>query len=181
MPIKKVRLKKILDVTPIGNDTRRRYVAENSNHHIAIYAQLDPNGNEKRWDGVIVSLLEAYRRRTAAKRNNSYKFHRVMPLIQRTLPGAEEHLFKFSLMGGDTVELHRGCDHGKSVCVPDIYRIRTIAASGQLSLVKINDARMKKEIIAAKDWWQPTVDALRKLGCRKVVIDLQGRKRYAND
>jgi len=182
IPIKKVRLKKVLDVTPVGNDTRRRYVAESSNHHIAIYSQVDAHGKEKRWEGVIVSLLEAYQRVSAAKRTEAYKQRRrVTPIIQRSLPGAEDHQFRFSLMGGDTVELHRACDHAASICAPDTYRIRTIAASGQLSLVKITDARMKKDIIATKDWWQPGVDALRKLGCRKVVIDLQGRKRYAND
>ena len=84
-------------------------------------------------------------------------------------------------MSGDTVELHRACKHTESLCTPEIYRIRTIASNGQISVVKITDARMKKDIQAAKDWWSPTADTLRKLGCRKVVIDLQGRKRYAND
>ena len=182
IPIKKVRLKKVLDVTPIGNDTKRRYVAESSNHHIAVYAQLDAHGKEKRWEGVIVSLLEAYQRGSAAKRTEAYKkHHRVTPLIHRTLAGAEDHQFKFSIMGGDTVELHRTCDHAISVCTPEIYRIRTIAANGQISLVKITDARMKKDIQAAKEWWSPTADTLRKLDCRKVVVDLQGRRRYAHD
>jgi CRISPR-associated endonuclease Csn1 len=182
IPIKKVRLKKVLDVTPVGNETRRRYVAESSNHHVAVYAQVDATGKEKRWDGVIVSLLEAYQRISEAKRSEAYKKHRrSIPIIQRKLPGAEDLQFKFSLMGGDTVELHRNCDHANEVCKPDIYRVRTIAANGQLSLVKITDARMKKDIQAAKEWWSPTADTLRKLGCRKVVIDLQGRRRYAND
>jgi len=182
IPIKKVRLKKVLDVTPVGNETRRRYVAESSNHHIAVYAQLDAAGKEKRWDGVIVSLLEAYQRISEAKRSEAYKkYRRSILIVQRSIPGAEDLQFKFSLMGGDTVELHRTCNHEKEICNPEIYRIRTIAASGQLSLARITDARMKKEIIAAGDWWQPRVDALRKLGCRKVVVDLQGRRRYAND
>jgi CRISPR-associated endonuclease Csn1 len=182
IPIKKVRLKKVLDVTPVGNETRRRYVAESSNHHVAIYAQLDATGKEKRWDGVIVSLLEAYQRISEAKRSEAYKKHRRgASIIQRKLPGAEDLQFKFSLMGGDTVELHRNCDHASEICTPDIYRVRTIAANGQLSLVKITDARMKKDIQAAKEWWSPTADTLRKLGCRKVVIDLKGIRRYAND
>jgi CRISPR-associated endonuclease Csn1 len=182
IPIKKVRLKKVLDVTPIGNDTRRRYVAESSNHHIAIYVQLDAHGKEKRWEGVIVSLLEAYGRSSAAKRTEAYKRrHHIAPLIHRTLPGAEDLQFKFSLMGGDTVELHRKCDHAASACTPEFYRIRTIAANGQISLVRITDARMKKDIQAAKDWWSPTADTLRKLDCRKIVVDLLGRRRYAND
>jgi CRISPR-associated endonuclease Csn1 len=182
IPIKKVRLKKVLDVTPVGNDIRRRYVAESSNHHVAVYAQINAAGKEKRWDGVIVSLLEAYQRISESKRSEAYKKHRRgIPIIQRSIPGAVDLQFRFSLMGGDTVELHRNCDHAKDVCKPEIYRVRTIAASGQLSLAKITDARMKKDIIAAGDWWQPRVDALRKLGCRKVVIDLKGVRRYAND
>jgi CRISPR-associated endonuclease Csn1 len=182
IPIKKVRLKKVLDATPVGNETRRRYVAESSNHHVAVYAQLDAAGKEKRWDGVIVSLLEAYQRISEAKRSEAYKKHRrSIPVIQRSITGAEDLQFKFSLMGGDTVELHRNCDHISEVCNPEIYRVRTIAANGQLSLVKITDARMKKDIQAAKEWWSPTADTLRKLGCRKVIVDLQGRRRYAND
>jgi CRISPR-associated endonuclease Csn1 len=182
IPIKKVRLKKVLDVTPVGNDARRRYVAESSNHHVAVYAQLDAAGKEKRWDGVIVSLLEAYQRISESKRSEAYKKHRrSIPIIQRSIPDAEDLQFRFSLMGGDTVELHRSCDHAKDICKLGIYRVRTIAANGQLSLVKITDARMKKDIQAAKEWWSPTADTLRKLGCRKVVIDLKGIRRYAND
>ena len=182
IPIKKVRLKKVLDVTPVGNETRRRYVAESSNHHVAVFAQLDAAGKEKRWDGVIVSLLEAYQRISEAKRSETTKKHQPSnPIIQRKLPGTEDLQFKFSLMGGDTVELHRHCDHANEACKPDIYRVRTIAANGQLSLVKIADARMKKDIQAAKEWWSPTADTLRKLDCRKIVVDLQGRRRYAND
>jgi hypothetical protein len=181
-PIKKVRIKKVLNVTPIGNDTRRRYVAESSNHHIAIYAQLDAHGKEKRWDGIIVSLLEAYERSSAAKRTDTYRMHhRVAPIVRRTLSEDDNQQFKFSLMGGDTIKLHRRCNHAENICLPDIYRVRTIAASGQLSLVKITDARMKKDIIQSKDWWQPMVDALRKLDCRKVVVDLLGREHPAND
>ncbi len=182
IPIKKVRIRKVLDVTAIGKGPTRRYVAESNNHHVAIYAQLDAQGKDKRWDGVIVSLLEAAERSAAAQRTDAYRrFHRLTPLIQRTLPNLPNHQFKFSLMGGDTIELHRSCKHAEHTCIPEIYRVRTIAANGQISLVKITDARMKKEIQAAKNWWSPTADALRKLGCRKVVVDLLGRVHPAND
>jgi CRISPR-associated endonuclease Csn1 len=182
IPIKKVRLKKVLNVKPIGNDIKRRYVAESCNHHIALYSQMDAHGKEKRWEGIIISLMEAYRRSSAAKRTETYKkYHRVTSLVDRTPSGVENSQFKFSLMGGDTVELHRACNHIASVCIPDIYRIRTIAANGQVSLVKITDARMKKDIKAAGDWWSPSVDTLRKLDCRKVVVDLLGRVHPAND
>ncbi|HWE84221.1 MAG TPA: type II CRISPR RNA-guided endonuclease Cas9 [Terracidiphilus sp.] len=182
IPIKKVRMKKVLDVTPIGHGVTQRYVAESSNHHIAIYAQLDEHGKEKCWDGIIVSLLEAYDRLSEIKRSEAYRqHHRTASLVQRVLPDEPHQLFKFSLMGGDIVELHRHCDHFNNLCSPHLYRVRTIATNGQLSLVRITDARMKKEIQAAKDWWSPTADSLRKFSCRKVVVDLQGQRRYAND
>jgi hypothetical protein len=180
--IKKVRIRKVLDVTAIGKGVTRRYVAESNNHHVAIYVQFDAHGKEKRWDGVIVSLLEAAERSAAAQRTDVYRLHhRLTPLVQRVLPDGPGHQFKFSLMGGDTVELHRSCKHAEDICTPDIYRIRTIAANGQISLVKITDARMKKDIQAAKEWWSPTADTLRKLGCRKVVVDLLGKAHSAND
>jgi CRISPR-associated endonuclease Csn1 len=181
--IKKVRIRKVLDVTAIGKGPTRRYVAESNNHHAAVYAQLDAHGKENRWESFIVSLLEAAERSAATQRTEAYRLnHRLAPLVQRTLPDLPDHQFKFSLMGGDTVELHRSCKHSEGTCTPDIYRIRTIAANGQISLVKIADARMKKDILAVKgDWWSPTADTLRKLGCRKVVVDLLGRVHPAND
>jgi hypothetical protein len=41
--------------------------------------------------------------------------------------------------------------------------------------VRIGDARLKADIQKAKEWWSPTIDALRKLDARKVVIDSLGR------
>lgn len=181
-PIRKVRMKKVLDVTTIGNGTSPRYVAESSNHHIGIYAQIDSQGKEKRWDGVIVSLMEAYQRVADLKHTEAWKqHHRITSIIQRSLPDADDLLFKFSLMGGDTVETQKDYTERGKLYRAGIYRVRTIAANGQLSLVRIEDARMKKVIKDAKEWWSPGVDGLRKLGCRKVVIDLLGNKRYAND
>jgi PP-loop superfamily ATP-utilizing enzyme len=84
-------------------------------------------------------------------------------------------------MGGDTFETQKDYNERGKLYRAGIYRVRTIAANGQLSLVRIEDARMKKVIKDAKEWWSPGVDGLRKLGCRKVVIDLLGNKRYAND
>jgi len=102
-------------------------------------------------------------------------------VIDENHPDGSPWKFKFSLMGGDTVELHRKCSHRDGRCIPEIYRIRTIAGSGQLSMVRITDARMIKEIKDAKEWWSPRADALRKLDCRKVLIDTLGRVHSAND
>ncbi|MFZ1084361.1 MAG: hypothetical protein WAN35_05305, partial [Terracidiphilus sp.] len=97
------------------------------------------------------------------------------PLIQAIYPEPGDYTFKFSLMGGDTVLLHRDCDHNKNLCNPSIWRLRTIASNGQLALVRVNDARQKADIQKAKDWWAPNQDALRKLNATKVIIDSLGR------
>jgi CRISPR-associated endonuclease Csn1 len=169
IPIKRARINKVLDVTPIATGDRQRFVALANNHHTEIFA-LIKDDREVRWEGLPVSLFEAMQRK-----------RRKEPVVRRTHPDGPQWVFKFSLMGGDTIELHRDCDHKTGKCAPGIYRLRTIAANGQLSLVKINDARLIKDIKAVKEWWSPTADALRKFDCRKVVVDLLGRVHHAND
>lgn len=164
IPVKRVRIKKTLAVEPIAKDDRTRYVALSNNHHVTFFALLDERGKETRWDSVAVSLFEAMERKRKGQ-----------PIIQTCYAGIGDWQFKFSLMGGDTVLLHKDCDHAANLCKPSVWRLRTIAASGQLSLVMINDARLKGDIQKAKVWWQPRADALRKLVAAKVVIDSLGQ------
>jgi CRISPR-associated endonuclease Csn1 len=164
IPVKRVRIKKALSVETIGKDERTRHVALSSNHHVAIFAMLDKRGIEKRWKSIIVSLFEAMDRKRKGQ-----------PIVQTSYPEAGDYVFKFSLMGGDTVLLHKDCDHNQNPCNPSVWRLRSIAANGQLSLVRINDARPKSEIIKAKEWWSPIEDTLRELDAVKVVIDSLGR------
>lgn len=168
-PIKRVRLQKVLDVTPIASGDRERFVAVSNSHHTAIFA-LVQDDREVEWEGVPVSLYEAMERK-----------RKKQVVIDKKHPDGDPWQFKFSLMGGDTIELHRTCNHADGVCHAEIYRIRTIAGNGQLAMVKITDARLKKDIQSASEWWSPRADALRKLGCRKVVIDTLGRVHTAND
>lgn len=164
IPIKRVRIKKVLGVETIGKGERERHVALSSNHHVAIFALLDERGRETRWESIVVSLLETMERK-----------RKGLPLIQTSYPETGDYVFKFSLMGGDTVLLHKDCDHKKDLCNPSVWRLRTIGSNGQLSMVRINDARLKADIQKAKEWWSPTQDALRKLDAVKVVIDSLGR------
>ncbi len=164
IPIKRVRIKKSLGVETIGKGERARNVALSSNHHVAIFALLDERGKEKRWESEIVSLMAAMER----KRKKD-------AVIQTRLPAMPEAVFKLSLMWGDTLMLHKGCDHGKNVCKPSFWRVRSIWESGTLTLVRINDARLLNEIRAAKDWLLPSSDTLRKLDAVKVVVDSLGR------
>lgn len=169
IPIKRARIHKVLDVTTIATGNRQRYVALANNHHTAIFALME-NDREVRWEGVPVSLFEAMDRK-----------RRKEPVVRKTHPDGPKWVFKFSLMGGDTMEIHRDCDHKNGRCVPGIYRVRSIAEVGQLFLVKITDARLIKEIKGAKESWSPRADGLRKLSCRKIVVDTLGRTHYAND
>lgn len=168
IPIKRVRIMKSLGVETIGKGVRQRNVAIASNHHVAIFAQLDEHGREKRWDSLIVSLFDAMERK-----------RKKLPLIQKKYQEAGDYAFKFSLMGGDTVLLHKDCDHEKNICKPSVWRVRSILSNGPISLVRSTDARLKKDILSAKEWWSPGPDALRKLGATKVMVDSLGRMRSA--
>ncbi len=165
IPIKRVRIQKTLEVeTVAAGSAKERYVALSSNHHVAIFAELNEHGKERRWDSEIVSLFEAMER-----------LRRKKPLVQKRIEIAPEAIFKFSLMWGDTLLLHKDCDHGKDVCRPSFWRVRSIWEQGTLTLVRINDARLLNEIRGAKDWLLPSADTLRKLGAIKIVIDTMGR------
>lgn len=164
VPIKRVRIKKSLQVESIAKGSRRRNVSLSSNHHVAIFALLDDRGKERRWESQIVSLLEAMDRQ-----------RRKQPIIQRNISAIPEAVFKLALMWGDTLQLHKDCDHINDICKPSFWRVRSIWEQGTLTLVRINDARLLNEIRVAKDWLLPSADALRKMDAAKVVIDSLGR------
>lgn len=170
VPIRRVRIRKVLNVSTVGKGARQRFVMPASNHHVEVFAKLDAHGKEVRWDSVVVSLLDAVERK-----------RQQLKVIQRSYRDTDDYIFKFSLMGGDIVQLHKNCDHAAGKCSPSLYRLRTIAANGQLSLVRVTDARLKDEIRKVREWWSPMCDALRKLDCQKVQIDLLGKVHPAND
>jgi CRISPR-associated endonuclease Csn1 len=163
IPIKRVRIRKTVDPIRIGSGPRQRFAASSRNHHAVVFARLDENGQEARWESFAVSLFEA----TERKRRN-------LPVIQRRHLEREELRFKFSLMNGDTVEI-------SSDGATRIFQVRSIHSSGVFSLVPIRDARAARDIAAAGARWRPTADALRKLGCRKVAVDALGRVHVAHD
>lgn len=163
IPIKRVRIRKVMTPTPIASGPRERHVALASNHHAAIFAKLDEHGKEIRWDSIPVSLYEAMERK-----------RKKLTVVQRSYPEFAEYQFKFSLMNGDIVEI---CEHG----IAQLYRLRSIESNGGFFLLSIRDARLVKEIVATGDRWRPSADALRKLSCRKVSVDTLGRVHPAND
>ena len=57
--IDKARIRKAVAVIPLGKSASPRYAAPGSNHHVEIYAVLDEQGNEKKWEARTVTLMEA--------------------------------------------------------------------------------------------------------------------------
>lgn len=168
VPILKVRCRQKLKVARIGQGVRQRYVSTSGNHHVAIYEGRDDKGRPV-WDAEVVSLLDAHRLRKNKE-----------PIVRRNLPEAPEFEFKFSLMGGDMVEM----EHPKKK-TRGLFVLRTISQTAQgrieLSFADSRDARLKTEIIKSGDWIRQDIGPLRKLGCRKVAVDPLGRVMGLND
>lgn len=163
IPIKRVRVKKTLHVESIADGPRQRYVLLARKHHMAIFASVD-RGREQRWEAEVVPLFEAMSR----KRRNQ-------PIIHTKIPTVPEAVFKFSVMWGDVLQLHKDCHHKRNICKPSYWRVRTICQQGKLILVSINDARLVNEIQAAKARLLSSAESLRQMNAEKVTIDPLGR------
>lgn len=92
IPIKKVRVRKSETVITIGAKGKERHVSPGSNSHIEVFEVTDARGRVK-WDGWTVTSYEALQR----QKNK-------LPVVNRT--GKDKTWqFKFSLAGGDIIEL----------------------------------------------------------------------------
>jgi len=160
--IRKAKTKtRLVDTFSVGETSRKRNVCSESNHHVEIFEYTDKKGGKK-WDGYVVSLLEAKHRLANGE-----------PVVRHEL--GEGKCFLFSLTTGDTIEL----DNEKGV--RSLYVIRSIPKSKQIFFVSLNDARLKKDIRETKDWLSSRIEPLRQANCKKVIIDPIGRVRWAND
>jgi CRISPR-associated endonuclease Csn1 len=160
--VNSARIEIKLDTFSVGSGDNIRNVQSERNHHMEIYATFDEQGNEIKWDGEVVSLFEAYQRR---KNRQS--------VIKKDFGQGKR--FKFSLSSGDIVEME--AVKGKR----EIFVVRTVPLSKQIAFVKVNDARMKKDILKAVDWITKFPNTLRSTNCRKVFLTPFGEVRYAND
>src|SRR5690606_19174592 len=61
VPIRKVRIRGKVPVTPVGEGDRQRFVQTSGNHHLEAFEVTDEKGR-KRWEGRVISMLEAYER-----------------------------------------------------------------------------------------------------------------------
>lgn len=137
MPVKKVKIKfnqNVIEV-PAG------LAISNNNHHMEVFAILDDKGNEIKWDCKVVSLYEAYQRKREGR-----------PIVQRD--HGPNTRYKFTLYDRTVIEAEL---NGKR----ELFVIRSIPQSRQLSFVRICAARQKKDIIACKEWFTAYPEPLR--------------------
>lgn len=163
IPIKHVRIKvKEASETfkQIGNGSRERAVLTGSNHHIEIFEVTYPNGNVK-WEGRIVTLLEAYNRKG-----------RFVPIIDRNWNGDGDGRFLFSLVQGDIIRYDG-----------DLFVVRSFwwdtETSCRFKISRILDARQEKDI--PRKGREPMLSGLQKGRCEKIVVDPLGHVVIAND
>lgn len=162
--IKKVRIEKRTPVRPLGEGRGARHVTSESNHHVEIYAEIKPDGSEGRWDGEVVSMMEACQRKRAGK-----------PIVQRDHGPLVQ--FKFSLAPGEVIE----CDDRNGGRTLWVVRGAGVHSAGpRLSFAGLNDARQTKEM-DSKEYWRPLLNPLRKLHPRKVAVNPLGNLREAHD
>jgi len=159
-PIHKVRIRKKASAILVGGDHRRRHVLPGSNHHMEIIETTDRRGQPK-WEGRLVSMIQATER-----------LRRRQPVVDRCVKDGER--FLFSLSPGDLIQID-GDDGERRLCV-----VRSVSRD-LVEFVGATDARIKKDIRAAKDWGMKRVNGLRRLNPCKVQVTALGEVRSAND
>jgi CRISPR-associated endonuclease Csn1 len=166
IPIKRVRIKKKLSTFALGSGRTAREVTHESNHHLEVFAELDEDGREIEWDGVVVPMLEAYRRNRQGQ-----------AIVQRE--HGPQRRFKFSLAPGEVVECDDGPEKRRQLVVRAVSQYS--AGAIVISLVRLNDARKKKDIQESKAWLSIVPNKLRQLHPRKLVVSPLGEVGEAGD
>jgi CRISPR-associated endonuclease Csn1 len=153
--IKTVRVvKKEGTIRPIRGGSA--YVKPGSIHHLCIFEFTDERGRRKR-EAKFVSMLEA------AQRKKEHK-----PIVQRIHPERPNARFVMSLSRGEMVF---GTFKGKEQLV---RLITSVSTERKMSFAPHTDARPSKELT------KYSVNA-NTLNARKVIVDVLGRLRWAND
>jgi CRISPR-associated endonuclease Csn1 len=130
IPIHKVRV--VADKKPrsIGKGARQRHVAsgKDSNFASMIYAVLDDDGNEIKWEHKVLTRLEAHER---LNRNRRLKGERVLIPDSDDFSDDKRRVFKFALVKNDMLLLE-GPD-GEDV----LYRVQKLS-QGEIQLCEHN-------------------------------------------
>ena len=161
IPIKKVKIRRPQNTIIVGKDKRQRNVVTGNNHHMLIYAELDKNGNETKWVGEVVTLLEA----TERLKNRQ-------PVINRDVgPGRK---FIMSVRRGDVLEIEESGTKALKL-------VTGIDLDTPIYLVPLNDARLREIMKKDGSLIRKRANPLRKLHANKFTLDPLGNLRRAND
>ncbi|MBI1357682.1 MAG: type II CRISPR RNA-guided endonuclease Cas9 [Acidobacteria bacterium] len=175
-PIRSARIERAQSVQTIGKGPRERHVALAANHHLEVYANLDDDGDEMRWQGRLVSMYEAMARVRARKIGSD------VAVVEKD--HGKRTKFKFSLAPGETIELQEPQGEPRLYIVRSISQERTSGGRRPAPIVEfvdVRDARLKKDIKTANAWGKRAVNPLGELGCRKVLVSPVGEVFPAHD
>lgn len=165
VPIHKVRV--IADKKPrsIGKGARQRHVAsgKDSNFASMIYAVVDKNGNEIKWEHKVITRLEAHER---LNRNRKQSGERILIPSPDDFSDDKTRIFKFALCKNDCVLMQGPGD--ASV----VYRVQSLGqAEIQLCPTNVPGLRGKER----SPWDRITsIDSLRKRDARPAVVSASG-------
>jgi CRISPR-associated endonuclease Csn1 len=166
IPVKSTRVFKKLPTFALGSGRATRHVASESNHHIEIFAELDPNGREVLWDGHVVALAELQGRLKLRQ-----------PVIRREV--GPNRKFLFSLSPGETVECNTASGERR------LFVLRKMSHLGtgriQIGFAPIHDARQAKIMQSSRAWLWAGPDSLRERNARKVAVNPIGEIMEAHD
>ncbi|MGC1830166.1 MAG: type II CRISPR RNA-guided endonuclease Cas9, partial [Candidatus Acidiferrales bacterium] len=166
IPIKRVRVNKVVPTFTLSKGNSARRVTSESNHHIEIFAEVDERDNEVEWDGCVVSLAESYRRAEAR-----------LPIVRQDF--GPRRRFKFSLAPSEVIEcVDKSGGRGLFV-----VRKMSHLTSGQIQIgmAPLADARKAKEMQASRTWLWVNPNTLRERNPRKVVVSPLGEVSEAHD
>ena len=161
VPIRRVRVCTAAKVQEIAKGEKARYVALNSNHHVALFATNDKKGHLV-WDAPeVVSRYEALRRRQCNE-----------PIVQKILPADSRSEFLFALMRGDMVEMQDPELSGRN-----FYVVQKMSqySDGRIEVAFARHTDARKADLKAERITR--LNELLERNCRKLFVDVLGRIR----
>ncbi len=157
--IKAVKVLCNVGTRTIGTGNGAREVKTNGNYAISVFAKVDEDGMDIKWDFSVVTLFDACQR-----------LKKKLPIIDKVRDG---WVFKFSLKKGDIVTLV--IDGVEEVCI-----IRKITKE-EIACVPVNDARQKKDLEKYRVFYRLSPSRAMKSSLQKHQMTLFGELRRAND
>lgn len=168
---RRIRIHKVrvfVDKKPrsIGKGVRSRYVAsgKDSNFASMIYAVVDADGNEIKWEHKVITRLEAHERKS---RNQKLAGEKILIPETHEFNDEKQRQFKFALCKNDTLMLQGA--NGTN----EIYRVQSISQN-EIQLCPLEWQIMPKDK-RGTDNRICAIDALRHRNPRLITISPSGK------